>query len=213
MATASVDTAAAALGEVRAAGEAFGLSPVGVPELRWGALMAELDPSIDPFYVAAVELIYEGYLFHYGVTRLCPSDATDRGNALLAGDFFYAHGLQAVAVHGDVSSVDLLSRLMAACSYLRSIQAPFAADDALWAYTIGGLVALQGGAHTAALLTLFDELEAAWAAGHAPEVRVLARDAAARLLLPEASALEDELAGDQSPSAGSAEPLSTSPRR
>lgn len=194
--------AAAVAGELRAAGEAFGLAPAAVPEPRWAGLIAALDEAPDDACVRGVELIYEGYLFHYRVNRLCPGAADDRGTALLAGDFFYAHGLEVIAARGSVASVALLARLMAACSYLRSAEAPFFADDALWAYTVAGLVALRRGAGLAALMTPFDELEAAWGAGLAPDVVACAREAAARLPLPDAAALQAELAGAQAPQAG-----------
>jgi len=181
-----VSVAAAVAGELRAAGEAFGLVPAAVPKPRWAGLMTALEMPPDEACVRGVELIYEGYLFHYRVNRLCPGAADDRGTALLAGDFYYAHGLEVIAARGSVASVALLARLMAACSYLRSAGAPFADDDALWAYAVAGLVALRRGAGLAAVVAPFDELEAAWGAGLAPDVVAGAREAAARLPLPHA---------------------------
>ena len=196
-----MSVAAAVAGELRAAGEAFGLVPAAVPKSRWVGLMLALDDSPDDACVRGVELIYEGYLFHYRVNRLCPGAVDDRGTALLAGDFFYAHGLEVIAGRGNVASVALLARLMAACSYLRSAGAPFGDDDALWAYAVAGLVALRRGGALAPLTAPFDELEIAWGAGLAPDVVACAREAAARLPLPHA-ALQAELAGAEAPHAG-----------
>ena len=128
-----------------AAGAAFGTPAARPPALRWGLLFAALDDAGDDEYGRAVELIYEGYLFHYRRSRVTAA-ACDRETALLAGDVYYARGLRLVAARGDADAVGLLSRLMAACSYLRSVGAPFAADDALWAWTMAGLVALRRGA-------------------------------------------------------------------
>ena len=44
---------------------------------------------------------------------------------------------------GDVESVRLLTRLMAACSWLRVAGAPFACDDDLWALTVGGIASAE----------------------------------------------------------------------
>jgi hypothetical protein len=48
---------------------------------------------------------------------------------------------------------------MAACSYLRVAEAPFAADDDLWAFTVAALAALCQGAGTAPAQALFSEFE------------------------------------------------------
>ena len=42
-------------------------------------------------FALGLETIYEGYLLHYGRPRLF--SATDNDNALLLGDYLYAHGL------------------------------------------------------------------------------------------------------------------------
>ena len=82
----------------------------------------------------AIELVYEGYLLHYRTSRaLAPGDPAE--TLLLAGDYFYAHGLRLVARTGDMGAVALLTRLMAACSFLRVQQAALATDDDLWELT------------------------------------------------------------------------------
>ncbi len=175
---------------LREAGVPFGPPAAAEPELRWGLLFDELDGAGDAEYVRAVELIYEGYLFHYRESRVCACGAgACRENALLAGDYLYARGLRIVAARGDAAAVGLLARLMAACSYLRSVQAPFAADDALWACTVGGLAALRQGVDAAPVVRLFELLDEALA-GRAPaDVTGLARAEAARLRLRDAAPL------------------------
>jgi len=84
---------------------------------------------------------------------------------------------------------------MAACSHLRSVGAPFAADDALWAYTMGGLAALRGGTPAATAAGLFERFDAAVADGTAVDVRGMARAEARRLELRDAAPLERELGG------------------
>jgi hypothetical protein len=173
---------------LREAGAPFGPPAVAEPQLRWGALFYELDG--DDEYVLAVELIYEGYLFHYRESRVCACGAEAcRENSLLAGDFLYARGLRIVAARGDVAAVGLLARLMAACSYLRSVRAPFAADDALWAYTVGGLAALREGADAGPVVRLFERLDEVLGSGTPADVSRLARDEAARLGLRDAAPL------------------------
>lgn len=186
--------AAAVAESLRAAGEPFGVAPAAPVPLRWGALLAALDGAGDEVYVTAVELIYEGYLYHYRRSRVALAGA-DRETRLLAGDCFYARGLRLIAARGDAEAVGLLARLMAACSYLRSLRAPFAADDALWAYTMGGLAALRQGTGATTATVLFDRLDAAFASGAAVDVGALARAAVQGLALPRPGPLDDELAG------------------
>jgi hypothetical protein len=175
-----------------AAGEAFGPASAAAPEPRWGALYAELDRAADVAYATDIELIYEGYLLHYRTSRalaLAPGDLETR---LLAGDCFYARGLRGIAARGDADGVGLLARLMAACSYLRSMGAAFSDDDALWAYTTAGLVALHRAVEPASVEALFDAVEASF---HAPSAGVPAavRAAAARLDLQNPEPLLREL--------------------
>ena len=187
--------AALVLAGLSAAGLAFGAPATTPATLRWGPLFDALDGDGDGDYVTAVELIYEGYLFHYRRSRVSETPAVARAATLLAGDFFYARGLRLVAARGDAEAVGLLARLMAACSQLRSVGAPFADDDALWAYTMGGLAALRAGAPAATAVGLFARFDAAAAAGTAISVRDMAREEARRLKLRDAAPLEHELRG------------------
>jgi hypothetical protein len=82
-------------------------------------------------YALGLETIYEGYLVHYGSSRLfAPPDAD---TALLLGDYLYAHGLVRIASFGEVDAVADLSELISLCSQLRAEDA--AGDGPLWAAT------------------------------------------------------------------------------
>jgi hypothetical protein len=175
-----------------AAGAPFGTPAARMPALRWGPLLADLDGGSEDEYVRAVELIYEGYLFHYRRSRVTAA-ACDQETALLAGDVYYARGLRLIAARGDAAAVGLLSRLMAACSYLRSVGAPFAADDALWASTMAGLAALRRGARPGVVERLFDDVDDGLVQGVAMDIAALAKAAAPSLALPDTSPLMAEL--------------------
>jgi hypothetical protein len=80
-------------------------------ELVFGALVP------DPLAVG-VETIYEGYLVHYGRSRLFAPP--DEDVALLLGDYLYAHGLVRVAATGDLDAVATLAELISTCAALRA---------------------------------------------------------------------------------------------
>jgi hypothetical protein len=210
-----LDTAPIAA-ELQAAGRAFGppladRPAAGTPALRWGLLFDVLDGGGDQGYVTAIELIYEGYLYHYRESRVSAPVEDGHATQLLAGDFFYARGLRLIAARGDAEAVGLLARLMAACSYLRGVTAPFEDDDALWAYTMGGLAALRRGVPPTTAAALFERFDAAVTDEVAIDVRALARASVRGLGLKDAVPLNAELAaGDASP-AGSPEPAAMSP--
>jgi hypothetical protein len=187
-----MDLAVGVAAALEAAGEAFGPARAAAPEPRWGALYMELDEGAGEACATDIELIYEGYLLHYRESRALALGADDLETRLLAGDCFYARGLRGIAARGDAQAVGLLSRLMAACSYLRNTGAPFTDDDALWAYTTAGLVALHRGAEPASVGTLFDDVEAGF---HTPaaDVPATVRAAADRLDLPDPAPLRREL--------------------
>jgi hypothetical protein len=186
--------AAAATSALQAAGRDFGLVVVESLDLRWGLLFADLESGEDEEYVAAIELMYEGYLFHYRMSRICVPLESERETALLAGDFFYARGLRIVAARGEHEAVGLLARLMAACAHLRSAGMPFSTDDVLWAYTTGGLVALRGGVSPTQVNDLFERFDAVLADGVSFDVVEQVFAAARRLGLKRAAILEAELA-------------------
>jgi hypothetical protein len=78
-----------------------------------------------------VETIYEGYLVHYGRSRLF--SPPDDDVALLLGDHLYAHGLVRVAETGNVDAVAALAELISLCSQARSEGRD--GDGAAWAAT------------------------------------------------------------------------------
>ncbi len=98
-------------------------------------LEPEHEPVFSPLgedrFALGLETIYEGYLVHYGSSRLfAPLDAD---TALLLGDYLYAHGLVRIASFGEVGAVGDLSELISLCSQLRAENAD--GDGPLWAAT------------------------------------------------------------------------------
>jgi len=90
------------------------------------AVFSELS---EPRYGVGLETIYEGYLVHYGTSRLfAPPDADI---SLLLGDYLYAHGLVRIASFGETDAVADLSELISLCSQLRAEDAE--GDGPLWA--------------------------------------------------------------------------------
>jgi hypothetical protein len=72
----------------------------------------------DGRFALGVETIYEGYLLHYGRSRLfAPSDDDV---ALLLGDALLAHGLVRVASTGSVTAVADLAELLSLCAQARA---------------------------------------------------------------------------------------------
>jgi len=67
-------------------------------------------------YELLIEAIYEGYLLHYGVSRVVSDDDPDL--ALLAGDRLYALGLERLVALGDLDAVRELADVIALCSLL-----------------------------------------------------------------------------------------------
>jgi hypothetical protein len=70
-------------------------------------------------YLLLVEAIREGYLLHYGSSRLI--DAADPDLRLLAGDFLYALGLERLAAHGDLEAVRELADLISLSAQLHAV--------------------------------------------------------------------------------------------
>ena len=87
-------------------------------------------------HLLGVEMIYEGYLLHYGRSRLFTQ--ADPGLALLTGDYLYAAGLREICATGDLDAVGALATLISRCARNQADGA--AADDpALWDETVAGL--------------------------------------------------------------------------
>ena len=86
-------------------------------------------------YALGIETIYEGYLLHYGTSRLFAPEDGDA--ALLLGDYLYAHGLVRVEQAGSVEAVNDLAELIALCAYLQAED--IVGDGAAWAATAATL--------------------------------------------------------------------------
>jgi len=67
-------------------------------------------------YELLLEAIYEGWLLHYGVSRIL--SVADPDLALLAGDRLYAIGLERLVALGDLEAVRELADVIALCSLL-----------------------------------------------------------------------------------------------
>jgi len=106
----------------------------------WGQALVhgdgrQLVPVFSPLagdrYALGLETIYEGYLVHYGTSRLFAPQDPDI--ALLLGDYLYAHGLVRVAELGDVDAIRELAELISRCAHLRAEGA--LGDGEVWAET------------------------------------------------------------------------------
>ena len=86
-------------------------------------------------HAVGLETIYEGYLVHYGRSRLFAPP--DRDTALLLGDYLYAHGLVRIAETGDVKAVADLAELISRCAHLRA--EGLDGDGEAWAATSSAL--------------------------------------------------------------------------
>jgi len=87
-------------------------------------------------FALGVETIYEGYLLHFGRSRLFAPADTD--SALLLGDYLYAHGLVRIAATGSVVAVHDLAELISLCAQLRATKARAEGsteDWVIWAAT------------------------------------------------------------------------------
>jgi hypothetical protein len=69
-------------------------------------------------YALVVEAVREGYLLHYGESRLLRGQDDDL--ALLAGDYLYALGIERLAALGDAEAVAELAELIGRCAQLHS---------------------------------------------------------------------------------------------
>jgi hypothetical protein len=77
-----------------------------------------------------LEAIREGYLLHYGRSRLVATEDADL--ALLAGDRLYALGLERLAALGDLDAVRVLADLIAESARLHA-EGRAEEADAHWA--------------------------------------------------------------------------------
>jgi len=88
-----------------------------------------------PELALGLETVYEGYLVHYGRSRLFAQ--RDPDTSLLLGDYLYAHGLVRVAATGNVIAVADLAELISLCAQARAEGQD--GDGAVWAATAARL--------------------------------------------------------------------------
>ncbi|MEK7817890.1 MAG: hypothetical protein AAB281_06535, partial [Actinomycetota bacterium] len=81
-----------------------------------GLFAAAAGGDLGNLYRLPIEYIFEGYLLHYGASRLL-AGVPDSFN-LLAGDYMYARGLDRLAATGDLFSIRILADLISLCSYV-----------------------------------------------------------------------------------------------
>ncbi len=100
-------------------------------------------------YAIVIESIREGYLLHYGQSRLLAG--VDEDLALLAGDHLYALGLDRLARLGDLEAVRELADLISLCAQLSAEgRGRGKAADALWLATAIAVAAGASPEHEAA---------------------------------------------------------------
>ena len=101
---------------------------------EWQPVFSPLAPEE---LALGLETVYEAYLVHYGRPRLFA--APDGDEAVLLGDYLYAHGLVRIAEAGGVEAVRVLADLISRCAALRADGR--AGDGEAWvdaARTLGG---------------------------------------------------------------------------
>lgn len=69
-------------------------------------------------YALVLEAVREGYLLHYGESRLLSGHDADL--ALLAGDYLYALGIERLAAIGDTAAVLALADLISSSAQLHT---------------------------------------------------------------------------------------------
>jgi hypothetical protein len=103
-------------------------------------------------YALIVEAVREGYLLHYGRSRLLVAIEPDL--ALLAGDHLYALGLDRLATVGDLGAVRELSDLISLAAQVHDGERPAARAEheakALWLAAATAIAAGASDAHDAA---------------------------------------------------------------
>lgn len=123
--------------------ETIGIEARAESPLWAEALLPEEEQAREPVFsllaptahAVGLESIYEGYLVHYGRSRLF--SPADPDSALLLGDYLYAHGLVRIARTGDVAAVADLAELISLCAQARAEGRN--GDGAAWAATAAGL--------------------------------------------------------------------------
>ena len=118
----------------RSESEVWAAALRGAPD--WEPVFSPLAPDE---LALGIETVYEAYLVHYGRPRLFEPPEPD--DAVLLGDYLYAHGLVRVAEAGGVAAVCVLAELISRCAALRADGEQRADGDA-WvdaARALGGM--------------------------------------------------------------------------
>lgn len=107
----------------------------------------------------AIEYIFESYLLHYGESRLLGPD--DGNFHLLAGDYMYARGLEAIASLDDLACVKALAELVRLCAFIHCEKLDPSLAAKAWAITTLGLAARVSSGDTVSIsrMPAFGELE------------------------------------------------------
>jgi hypothetical protein len=103
---------------------------------RFGGVVA------DPDRLFVLEAVYEGYLLHYGDSRVFAG--MDEDLRLLGGDSLYALGLRRLAELGDLEAVAELSDLISAAAAAQAESDPERAER-LWLATAQRLARSERG--------------------------------------------------------------------
>ncbi len=80
--------------------------------------VAVFSPLAEEGLALGLETIYEGYLVHYGRSRVFAP--AERDTLLLLGDYLYAHGLVRVAAVASPAGVGDLAELISLCALIRA---------------------------------------------------------------------------------------------
>lgn len=94
-----------------------------------------IDPAEDGGGSLVTESVREGYLLHYGESRLLSGQDADL--SLLAGDYLYALGIERLAALGDVEAVGVLAELIGRCAQFHSEGREDEVPE-LWRKAVGG---------------------------------------------------------------------------
>jgi hypothetical protein len=97
---------------------AYVVEPTEQPVFGLLAALGERAADAPVAYALVVEAVREGYLLHYGTSRLLRGHDADL--ALLAGDYLYAIGIEGLAALGDAEAVAVLSELIGRCAQLHA---------------------------------------------------------------------------------------------
>lgn len=122
------------------------VEPTGEPVLGMLVAAGERCAAAPGEYAAVVESIREGFLLHYGTSRLLRADDPDL--RLLVGDHLYARGIERLVQLDDLLAVRELSDLISLSAQLDTVAADTAAASGiLWVACCVAIAAGPGDSH------------------------------------------------------------------